>query len=110
MSYMSNMASNGKRKASERDEISSDDSVRINFSIRAQDGSRVFFKVNPDRYLKIPFKKYCQKSNLEYETVTFLLEGKRINGNRQTPRTLKLKNGAEIDVMKQQTGGGDEAL
>jgi len=39
-----------------------------------------------------------------------LLEGKRINGNRQTPRMLKLKNGAEIDAMKQQTRGGDATL
>ncbi|KEH41066.1 hypothetical protein MTR_1g041420 [Medicago truncatula] len=54
--------------------------------------------------------KYCQQSNLEYETVTFLLERKRINENRQTSRMLKLENGAEIDGMKQQTGGGDAAL
>jgi len=30
------MASNGKRKASEMDEASGDDNVRINFSIMAQ--------------------------------------------------------------------------
>lgn len=54
--------------------------------------------------------KYCQQSNLEYEIVTFLLEHKRINENRQTSRMLKLKNGVEIDGMKQQTGDGDAAL
>jgi len=32
----SNMTFNGKRKASETDEVSGDDTVRINFSIRAQ--------------------------------------------------------------------------
>ncbi|XP_024628303.1 small ubiquitin-related modifier 1 [Medicago truncatula] len=108
------MASNGilgnKRKASERDEVTEDGIVHIEFGIRGQDGNEQHFKVNQDKFLITAFQQYCKKMKLQYATINFLLDEKSIQGNRQTPKMLNLKNGDTIDAMKHQSGGGVVAM
>ncbi|CAJ2677464.1 unnamed protein product [Trifolium pratense] len=112
---MSNMTSNGgklagKRKYSDNDEETEDDaSVYVKFSIRGQDGKEIFFRLNQNRYLKPALQSYCQKVNMDYETMNFILEGKPIRKERDTPKTLKMVNDDQIDAVKQQTGGGGAA-
>ncbi|XP_004504348.1 small ubiquitin-related modifier 1-like [Cicer arietinum] len=107
---MSNMASHGKRKAY-KDEVANDDGiVYVTFTIKGQDGRKVFFKVNQDKFLIKAFRKYCQQLNLEYETMHFMLEDYTIKGNRQTPKMLNMENGDEIFAARQQSGGGGATL
>ncbi|CAL0329675.1 unnamed protein product [Lupinus luteus] len=91
-----------KRKAS--DEID-----YVNFSIRGQDGSLLFYKVNNDTEFKHVFEDYCKKKRLEYATIQFLHEGQRVLG-RQKPKKRNLEDGAEILAMKQVMGGGVATL
>ncbi|KAE9601164.1 hypothetical protein Lal_00023999 [Lupinus albus] len=99
------MATNGgasKRKASNEIDY-------VNFSIRGQDGSLLYYKLNSDSEFKHVFQDYCQKKRSEYATTQFLYEGQRVLG-RQKPKWLNLEDGAEILAMKQVMGGGVAAL
>ncbi|KAJ1426075.1 Ubiquitin-like domain superfamily [Sesbania bispinosa] len=82
------------------------DILRVNISIRGQDGRQLFFMVNQDLPLRNVFRSYCEKMNMEYETLHFLYDGKYVNGKLETPKMLNMQNGAEILAARHQTGGG----
>ncbi|XP_057420481.1 small ubiquitin-related modifier 1-like [Lotus japonicus] len=78
----------------------------VHFSIKGQDGRQLFFKVNKEAKLFNAFSSYCERVNLEYETMQFLHDGQYVKGKRQTPKMLNLKNGDEIVAVRHQSGGG----
>ncbi|RDX72612.1 Small ubiquitin-related modifier 2, partial [Mucuna pruriens] len=75
----------------------------------SKEGRQLFFKVVQDLELVKVFKDFCDRRNMEYETVRFLYDGAHING-RQTPKMLNMENGAEIFAARQQLGGGVATL
>lgn len=47
---------------------------------------------------------YCQRQGLSNNQCRFIFDGERIKED-DTPSTLEMENGDEIDVMVEQTGG-----
>ena len=47
---------------------------------------------------------YCQRQGLSNNQCRFIFDGERIKDD-DTPETLEMDNGDEIDVMVEQTGG-----
>ncbi|KGN47962.1 hypothetical protein Csa_004132 [Cucumis sativus] len=50
---------------------------------------------------------YCQRQELEFSTIAFLMDGHPIAGT-QTAEELGLEDGDEIDAMKHHCGGGGD--
>ncbi|KAG4999886.1 hypothetical protein AAZX31_08G109200 [Glycine max] len=98
------MATNGPLK---RKSPPDDDSV--NLKIKLQDGRNLFFKVNRDLKLINVFKEFCDRQNLDYETLKFIYDGFNIKG-KHTARMLNMEDDAEIVAIRSQIGGGAAAL
>jgi len=47
---------------------------------------------------------YCQRQGLSNNQCRFIFDGERIKDD-DSPETLEMENGDEIDVMVEQTGG-----
>ncbi|GJS66168.1 ubiquitin-related domain-containing protein [Tanacetum coccineum] len=63
-----------------------------------------FFRVKRDDPLQQLFIKWSHRANVDYRTIRFLYDGKRVDGNR-TPDQMGLEDGDCIDAMTEQTGG-----
>ncbi|XP_020215496.1 small ubiquitin-related modifier 1-like [Cajanus cajan] len=96
------MATNGRVKRKSPPDDS--DIIHVNLSISFQDGHRLFFKVNQDLQLIKVFREFCDRRNLDYDTLKFIYEGTQVRGN-QTPKTLNMEDGAEIFAARHQFGG-----
>ncbi|KAI6693994.1 hypothetical protein NL676_021704 [Syzygium grande] len=62
---------------------------KVNVGVRGQDDRILYFKINGTVRLSKMFAIYCERRQLEVQTVQFLYEGNRITGN-QTPHGLHL--------------------
>ncbi|KAK3414724.1 hypothetical protein EUGRSUZ_H00049 [Eucalyptus grandis] len=85
--------------------ITSIGTERIDVRVRGQDDRILYFKINRTARLSRLFNIYCERRQLDVQTVQFLYEGNRITGN-QTPQALGLEDGAELCAFVHQTGGG----
>ena len=79
-------------------------SEQLNIKVKAQDGSEIFFKIKKSTQLKKLMEAYCQRQGLSNNQCRFIFDGERIKDD-DTPETLEMDNGDEIDVMVEQTGG-----
>ena len=77
---------------------------QLNIKVKAQDGSEIFFKIKKSTQLKKLMEAYCQRQGLSNNQCRFIFDGERIKDD-DTPETLEMDNGDEIDVMVEQTGG-----
>ena len=77
---------------------------QLNIKVKAQDGSEIFFKIKKTTQLKKLMEAYCQRQGLSNNQCRFIFDGERIKDD-DTPETLEMDNGDEIDVMVEQTGG-----
>ena len=77
---------------------------QLNIKVKAQDGSEIFFKIKKSTQLKKLMEAYCQRQGLSSNQCRFIFDGERIKDD-DTPQTLEMDNGDEIDVMVEQTGG-----
>ena len=77
---------------------------QLNIKVKAQDGSEIFFKIKRSTQLKKLMEAYCQRQGLSNNQCRFIFDGERIKDD-DTPETLEMDNGDEIDVMVEQTGG-----
>ena len=77
---------------------------QLNIKVKAQDGSEIFFKIKKSTQLKKLMEAYCQRQGLSNNQCRFIFDGERIKDD-DTPQTLEMDNGDEIDVMVEQTGG-----
>ena len=82
---------------------------QLNIKVKAQDGSEIFFKIKKSTQLKKLMEAYCQRQGLSNNQCRFIFDGERIKDD-DTPQTLEMDNGDEIDVMVEQTGGDVEML
>jgi len=76
----------------------------INIKVKSQDGSEIFFKIKKSTNLKKLMDAYCQRQGLQANSCRFIFDGERIK-ETDSPQTLEMENGDEIDVMVEQTGG-----
>ncbi|KAK7359273.1 hypothetical protein VNO77_01226 [Canavalia gladiata] len=105
---MTTSASARANKRKSPDEVVND-ITHISLSIKSMDGRQLYFRVNQDTQLLKVFKEYCERKELEFDTMQFLYEGSHVRG-RDTPKTLNMENGAEIYAARHQIGGGVAAL
>ena len=77
---------------------------QLNIKVKAQDGTEIFFKIKKSTQLKKLMDAYCQRQGLSNNQCRFIFDGERIKED-DTPDTLEMENGDEIDVMVEQTGG-----
>ncbi|KAK6781228.1 hypothetical protein RDI58_023412 [Solanum bulbocastanum] len=82
-----------------------DETTTIEILVQSQDGSIIIFNVSPDTITKKIFKIYCKKKQMDYKTVRFLFNGKRVSPIKTIDEN-GLKNGDEIAVVLHQDGGG----
>ncbi|XP_010241412.1 PREDICTED: small ubiquitin-related modifier 2-like isoform X2 [Nelumbo nucifera] len=94
-----------KCKGQEESKKAMDQPAHINIKIKSQDGSEICFKINCNTKLRRLMISYCENKFLQYSSVRFLYEGRRINGNK-TPNELGMEDGDEIDAMLEQMSGG----
>ena len=76
----------------------------INIKVKAQDGTEIYFKIKRTTQLKKLMDAYCQRQGLANNQCRFIFDGERIKED-DSPDSLEMENGDEIDVMVEQTGG-----
>ncbi|KAM7461814.1 hypothetical protein LguiA_029935 [Lonicera macranthoides] len=77
----------------------------IEIVIKSQDGKELVFKIRHTAKLKKLLTAYCNRRFLDYASCRFLINGELFPHNK-TADELGLKDGAEIDAMIEQMGGG----
>ncbi|KAG5588518.1 hypothetical protein H5410_048952 [Solanum commersonii] len=77
----------------------------FDIQVQSQDGSITILSVSPDMVMKRVFLTYCREKLIDWKTVRFVLDGKRISPAK-TIDELGLKDGDKIDAMFSQNGGG----
>ena len=82
------------------------DAQHINIKVKAQDGTEIFFKIKRSTQLKKLMDAYCTRQGLSANQCRFIFDGERLKED-DTPDKLEMENGDEIDVMVEQTGGGN---
>ncbi|PIA28216.1 hypothetical protein AQUCO_07200098v1 [Aquilegia coerulea] len=102
------MSTVSKRKRGEDSkETSMNHPNHVNLKVKGLDGTEVCYRVKRNLPLGQLLNTYCERQSLEFKTVAFLLNGKRIK-ERHTPAQLHMEDGDEIDAMLHQGGGGPE--
>nr|XP_016463360.1 PREDICTED: small ubiquitin-related modifier 1-like [Nicotiana tabacum] len=82
-----------------------EESPYIVVHVTAQDGGKLFFKLQETTPLQKLMKVYCDKKFMNMEQIAFLFDSKRIRG-KQTPKELEMMDGDEINAMLHMNGGG----
>ncbi|KAM7461813.1 hypothetical protein LguiA_029934 [Lonicera macranthoides] len=100
---VSSQASSHLGKGKKMKPSSSADS--FNIIIKSQDGKEVVFKIRDNTKLKKVLTAYCSRRFLDYASSRFFINGEFFPHNK-TAEELGLKDGAEIEAMVEQTGGG----
>ena len=73
--------------------------------VKADSGESVEFKVKKTMRMEKLFNAYAKSKNVEHvHELRFFMDGDRIRED-DTPETLKLEDGDQIDCMLEQTGG-----
>lgn len=83
--------------------------TQVTLRVREQTGEEMFFKVKSTTKMQKIFDSYAQRRGVSVDTVTFLLDGQKINAN-ETPKTLELEDDDQIDAVLAQVGGGDTEI
>ena len=81
------------------------DNPHINIKVKGQDGTEIYFKIKRTTQLKKLMDAYCSRQGIQANMCRFIFDGERIKDD-DTPESLEMENGDEIDAMVEQTGGG----
>jgi small ubiquitin-related modifier len=76
----------------------------LNINVKSQEGNVICFKLKKTTLLKKMIESYCSKNGLHPKSVRFIFEGERIKDS-DTPESLGMDDGDEIDAMVEQHGG-----
>merc|ERR1712217_1001858 len=82
--------------------------AHIQLKVKDQQGSEVQFKIKKSTPLRKLMDAYCSRLGLTASQVRFMVDGERISAD-DTAEKLGLEDEDLIDVVMEQTGGGDEA-
>ena len=74
----------------------------IKLEVRSEDGGTLSFKVKQNVSLKKLRMSYSERVGLPVSSLRFFVNGSRIND--QTPMELKIEDGEEVDVFREQGG------
>ncbi|KAL7105973.1 hypothetical protein ACP275_07G081700 [Erythranthe tilingii] len=96
---MAKQNNNGKRVIEEQSAP-----AKIMLSFKSQDETEAYYRCVCDKKIRYLLQSFCKDNGLDYQTVVFLFDGKRVNSNR-TPFQLGMEDGDTIDVMLHQDGG-----
>lgn len=64
----------------------------------------MFFKIKKTTRMSKVFETYAQRKGIQAQSLRFLLDGERIQGD-QTPKMLEMEDQDQIDAVLEQTGG-----
>ncbi|PKU71583.1 Small ubiquitin-related modifier 1 [Dendrobium catenatum] len=76
----------------------------INLKVKGQHGNEQTFTIKRTTNLKRLMDAYCNRQSENVNAIVFLYDGRRLRGE-ETPESLKMEDGDEIDAMLHQTGG-----
>jgi small ubiquitin-related modifier len=76
----------------------------ITIKVREPTGEEIAFKVKKTTKMQKIIDAYANRKGVAVNALRFLLDGNRINAD-DTPKTLELEDGDQIDVRVEQTGG-----
>mmetsp|Transcript_688 Transcript_688/g.681 ORF Transcript_688/g.681 Transcript_688/m.681 type:complete len:91 (+) Transcript_688:23-295(+) len=79
-------------------------SEELNINVKSQEGTVICFKLRKTTQLKKMIESYCQRNGYHPKSVRFIYEGERIK-DTDTPGSLGIEDGDEIDAMIEQHGG-----
>ena len=82
-----------------------EEQTHITLQAVSQNGDSLQFKVRMNTPLQKVINAYCGRMNVEADSVRFLYDGDRIEGEK-TPEMMHMEDGDILDVVLQQTGGG----
>ncbi|XP_048334082.1 small ubiquitin-related modifier 2 [Ziziphus jujuba] len=82
-----------------------DETPTISLKVKSQDNDERYFRIRRDSPLLRLMRAYCEKKQFEFRYIRFFYDGQYIRPN-QTPDSLGLEDGAEIDALTPQSGGG----
>ena len=74
----------------------------IKLDVRSEDGGKIYFKVKQNVSLSKLRMSYSERVGLPVSSLRFFVNGSRIND--QTPMELKIEDGEEVDVFREQGG------
>ncbi|WOH16388.1 hypothetical protein DCAR_0935941 [Daucus carota subsp. sativus] len=69
----------------------------------------VHFSVKRNTKLQKIFKMFCDKAQVEYRSMRFLIDGARVSPTA-TPEELNMRDGDEVEAMIYAGGGGNAAI
>ena len=64
----------------------------------------MFFKIKKTTRMSKVFETYAQRKGIQAQSLRFLLDGERIQGDN-TPKMLEMEDQDQIDAVLEQTGG-----
>jgi len=92
--------------AAPRNPSVSADSDVLTIKVKAPDGTEVTFRVKPTTQLGKVMDAFVQRVQRTRDAVKFLFEGDRVQAT-DTPKSLGVEEGDQIDAFWQQNGGGE---
>ncbi|KAJ1729516.1 SUMO protein smt3 [Coemansia sp. Benny D160-2] len=104
MDTSSNNGNNAKVEETKDTKLEGTSTDHINIKVVSADNSEVMFKIKRSTKLAKLMQAYCARAGKSFDTVRFLVDGERINGD-STPDSLGLEDGDAIDAMTEQIGG-----
>ncbi|KAI0527140.1 hypothetical protein KFK09_002738 [Dendrobium nobile] len=93
------MASTSSKKNKKSNEV-----TILCLKVKSQDGEELVYRAKPTTKLSKLKNDYCNRHSLPINSIAFLFDGRRIH-DEDTPESLKMEDGDEIDAMIHQTGG-----
>ncbi|KAL7145342.1 hypothetical protein ABFS83_07G075700 [Erythranthe nasuta] len=96
---MAKQNNNGKRAIEEQSAP-----AKIMLCFKSQDDTKTYYRFRCDTKIHYLLQNFCKTNGLDYQTVVFLFDGKRVSSNRN-PVQLGMEDGDTIDVMLHQDGG-----
>lgn len=77
---------------------------KITIKVTDEHDTAMNFKIKSVTPLGKVFEHYCSRSNLTRNDVRFYFDGIRLTDDT-TPKSVEMKNGDKIEVMRNQIGG-----
>ncbi|GAB2229999.1 hypothetical protein Droror1_Dr00014255 [Drosera rotundifolia] len=63
--------------------------AHINLKVKGQDGNEVFFRIKRGTQLKKLMNAYCDRSSVEFNSIAFLFDGRRLRPDQTPDDTLR---------------------
>mmetsp|Transcript_34610 Transcript_34610/g.83923 ORF Transcript_34610/g.83923 Transcript_34610/m.83923 type:complete len:96 (-) Transcript_34610:177-464(-) len=76
----------------------------LTIRLRNPDGEETIFKIKKSTKLSKVFIRYARDKNVQLSSLRFLFDGERIE-EKDTPKTLEMEDGDQVDVFLEQLGG-----